>query len=198
MKIEITLLEPMLGTLSGNPEIAKEFIQSKHPNGMQLDELHAETPEAEITKTSTVFPRENGKVFIWDYQIRGFFKEAFGAIIDSEEFTQEQLKMVQLTKYLHKRTVDNQIFVNPRKIFAEFTGETTWCERPLRCMTMQGERISVARSEELPAGTKFHCEIIIRKDSLADYITEALDYGQFKGLGQWRNSGRGRFEWKQI
>lgn len=198
MKIEITLTEPMLGTLAGNPEIAKDFIQSKHPDGIQLDEMHAETPEGEVGKSSTVFNRENGKVFVWDYQIRGFLKEALGALGDSGEFTQEQLKKAQLTKWTHKRTVDNQIFVNPRKVFVEFAGETTWCERPIRVMTMQGERVSVARSEEVPAGAKLACEIIIRKDSLVDYVVEALNYGKFKGLGQWRNSGKGRFEWKQI
>jgi len=26
-------------------------------------------------------------------------------------------------------------------------------------------------------------------------LREWLDYGQFKGIGQWRNSGKGRFEW---
>jgi hypothetical protein len=25
-----------------------------------------------------------------------------------------------------------------------------------------------------------------------------LDYGKWKGLGQWRNSGKGSFEWAEL
>ena len=31
-----------------------------------------------------------------------------------------------------------------------------------------------------------------------DVIEEALDYGAFKGLGQWRNGQNGRFKWQRI
>lgn len=27
---------------------------------------------------------------------------------------------------------------------------------------------------------------------------EWLDYGRFKGMLQWRNSGKGKFEWEEI
>ena len=29
-------------------------------------------------------------------------------------------------------------------------------------------------------------------------VREWLDYGKLRGLGQWRNSGKGRFEWKEV
>jgi hypothetical protein len=167
MKIEITLTEATLGTLAGNPEIAKEFIMSKHPDGIQQDELHAETPEGDLAKACTIFPRENGKPFIWDYQIKGFFKEACIAMIETDTITQEELKAVRLTKYLFKRTIDRKIHENWN---AELSGEICWCERPLRGMTMQGERISMARSEEIPAGSKFSFEIICMNKKLLPYI----------------------------
>lgn len=29
-------------------------------------------------------------------------------------------------------------------------------------------------------------------------VRECLDYGVLRGLGQWRNSGKGRFEWEEV
>jgi hypothetical protein len=29
-------------------------------------------------------------------------------------------------------------------------------------------------------------------------IREWLDYGKLRGLGQWRNSGKGRFSWVEL
>ena len=29
-------------------------------------------------------------------------------------------------------------------------------------------------------------------------VREWLDYGQLRGLGQWRNSGKGRFTWEEL
>lgn len=31
-----------------------------------------------------------------------------------------------------------------------------------------------------------------------DAVREWLDYGMLRGLGQWRNSGKGRFTWEEI
>lgn len=35
-------------------------------------------------------------------------------------------------------------------------------------------------------------------DGDLDLVREWLDYGALKGMGQWRNSGRGRFVWEEI
>ena len=35
-------------------------------------------------------------------------------------------------------------------------------------------------------------------ESLEDVVRECLDYGQLRGLAQWRNSGKGRFAWEEI
>ena len=29
-------------------------------------------------------------------------------------------------------------------------------------------------------------------------VREWLDYGAYSGIGQWRNSGKGRFTWEEI
>lgn len=36
------------------------------------------------------------------------------------------------------------------------------------------------------------------KETAETAIREWLDYGKLRGIGQWRNSGKGRFEWEEI
>jgi hypothetical protein len=68
-------------------------------------------------------------------------------------------------------------------------------------MTPLGERVAIARSEMLPAGTWFRCGMTViqcprEQDRLTEaVIRELLDYGWFKGLLQWRNGGYGRFRY---
>lgn len=35
------------------------------------------------------------------------------------------------------------------------------------------------------------------KETAEDTVREELDYGRLRGIGQWRNSGKGRFEWEE-
>jgi hypothetical protein len=194
MKFKIEFTEPLLGTLSGNKEIAEEFIISKHPDGHCEEESEAVPVEEEIEKASTVFARDNGNLMLWDYQIKGFFKEACEQMIGSGAMTQEELKKFRLTRYLYKKTIDKQIFVLPRKIHLELPkgAKPEYIERPLRGDTIRGERICLARSESVPAGTTFDIEVICLNTKLEKFITQWLKYGALFGLGQWRTSGMGR------
>jgi hypothetical protein len=197
MKIKITLTEEMLGTASANPDIHREYIASKAPDASGIEEeVAAIGAAAALQKAITVFPKENGKPFLWDYQVKGFLKEAVGIMI---ELSPKEIKVgkTKLTKWTHKRIVDNFVFVYPRKIF--FNGEMdAVCTRPLRADTMQGERVSLASSETIKAGATIQCEIELLVPSLDELIRSCLDYGHNKGLGQWRNSGKGRFVWEEI
>ena len=196
MKYEIKFTEPLLGTLSGNKEIAEEFIISKHPDGRSEEESAAVPVDETVEKSSTIFARDNGRIMLWDYQIKGFLKEACEQMISSDTMTKEEQKKFRVTQYLYKRTIDKQIFVMPRKIHLELPkgAKTSFIERPLRGQTMRGERICLARSESVPAGTKFHIEIICLNVKLEKFIPQWLKYGALLGLGQWRSSGMGRFE----
>ena len=187
MKVELTFTEPLLGTLSGDKEIAKEFITSKHPEGEQKDEIDS-LPDT-LEKSSTIFSKENGKPFLWDYQIKGFFKDACSMML-------RVAKEPELKAY--KKIIDGLIFVKPRKIFLQMPSELTWLERPLRGQTAQGERICLARSESAPIGTKIELEIILLKSDLEKYVRNWLDYGALRGLGQWRNASWGRFRWMEM
>lgn len=194
MKVRLTLLEECLGTASNNPEIHSEFIASKAPDAKsRTEEIEAIGVDAEIEKGKTVFSRdEDGTPFLWDYQIRGFFKDACGMLRKVPKTKSSGIKA-------YKKEIDGLIFVQERHIpFTNFDGEVGNCQRPLRAQTAQGERISLANSETIPAGAQLEFTIECLVDSDMEAVREWLDYGKLRGLGQWRNSGKGRFEWEEI
>ena len=189
--IEITFIEPLLATCSGNKEIATDFILSKRPEGAAPDEIEALPDKEAIEKSSTVFMRTaEGKPFLWDYQIKGFLKDAAG-MLNRMVKKEEQLKA-------HKKLIDGLIFVEPRKIPIELSGVITILERPLRAQTAQGERIALARSEAAPIGSKIQIKIVCFDPKLQEPIKLWLNYGMWRGLGQWRNASFGRFTWCEV
>jgi hypothetical protein len=196
--LELTLLEPLLGTASANPELFEEFIASKAPEREKTDEEVEALPdiEEEIQKATTVFPRNaEGEPILWDYQIKGFCKDACGMLWRAKD---RDTASAKLTAY--KKVIDGLLFVYPRKIplILPDGGSLGECQRPLRAQGKKGERVTLARSETAPAGTKIRCEIHVMTDALMAPLEEWLDYGKLRGLGQWRNSGMGRFEWKDL
>ena len=99
----------------------------------------------------------------------------------------------------YKQAIDGMIFVKPREIPYDLHGlKMDYCERPLRAQTPMGERVSIAKSETVPAGSTVEFEFVFLDPNLEKMVRECLDYGVFRGLGQWRNSGKGRFEWEEI
>jgi hypothetical protein len=201
MKIRIVFNEPLLGTLSGNKEIAEEFIASKNPNGIDQEELDAIPFNEDLEKHSTIFARHEGKPMLWDYQIKGFFKEACEAMINTDLFKKEELKKTKLTGWSYKRTIDKLIFVGPRRIMLNLPSgvpELSFCERPAKVDTMKGPRSVLMRSEMTPEGTSMELEITVLNDNLMPFIERWLDYGALFGMGQWRTSGMGRFIWEEL
>ena len=188
-KVRLTFTDEILGTSSGNPELHREFIASKAPDAQKMeDEVAALGVDAVEEKSMTVFPRlADGTPFLYDYQIRGFFKEICGAMKAISGTKSSKIKA-------HKKKIDNTIFVEPREIPLDLHGmKMANCQRPLRASTAQGERIALANSEVCPQGTTCEFDVLCMVDADVDMLEEWLDYGQYKGIGQWRNSGKGRF-----
>ncbi len=204
LKVELEFTEPLLGTLSGDPKVATEFILSKNPDNDSKDEQECLPDEEALEKSSTIFPRTPaGEPLIWDYQIKGFLKSACEAMITSEKYTKEKLQKVRLTWWMHKRTIDKLIFVTPRRILIQLPdgvdpSNLDFLERPLRADTMKGERVCLARSEVVPPGAKVEFVITCLNSKHEKYVREWLDYGQLMGMLQWRSGGMGRFSWKEI
>lgn len=193
MRVRLTFLEEVLGTANAERDIHEKFIASKAPDAPSREqEVEALGIEEVIEKGRTVFPKdENGNPFLWDYQIRGFFKSAAqaGSYMGGAK---------KLAAY--KKKIDLLVFVNERKIPFVLPEGTTLsdCQRPLRAQTAQGERISLADSETVPAGSTVEFTIRVLDDSLMKYVIDWLDYGRYNGIGQWRNSGKGRYTWTEI
>jgi len=223
MKIKLEFTEPVLGSSSANPEVHAEFIASKAKDKAKTkEEIEAVEkaiadivdpegdPEEQLAKAITIFPKDDTGVFMWDYQIRGFFKSAMLILVESGD---EVAKGI--SKWSYKRFVDLLIFPRPRKIYLRnpagqiITEAIKDKQRPLRCETLRGERVALANSQLLDPGTwmEFDVEYIVPSGSTPkntlvkvseDTIRRCLDYGQFVGLGQWRSGGFGRFTWSEI
>ncbi len=200
IKVRITFTEPLLGTAPADPEIHDHFIASKAPDAPSRKEEVAALGVDEATERGkTIFPKmEDGTPYLWDYQLRGHIKEQLGILYKIPDTKTSKDK----SNYQRKKKVDNFIFVEPRKIPLwlpiNLDMSATDCQRPLRASTPLGERIALAHSEEAPIGTYVECTITCMIDKDVEYVKECLDYGRFKGIGQWRNSGKGRYTWELL
>lgn len=193
LHIKLTFTAPVLGTSPANEDIYRDFIGSKAPDAASVeDEVAALGADAVIEKGMTVFPRmEDGRPFFYDYQIKGFFKDSCGGLRKVTGSESSKIKA-------YKKEIDKLIFPQPRQIPIYFEGEMQKCERPIRASTAQGERISLACSEQIPAGATCEFDVVLLSDIHEKALREWLDYGFLSGIGQWRNSGMGRFSWEEI
>ena len=203
IKVKLTFKEPILGTWPANPNVAREFIASKSPDATTVeDEIAALGADAVADKGMTVFPRDpEGRPVFYDYQIKGFFKDSCGMLSRIGGKTETGKKKAvnesgRITAY--KKTIDGLIFVEPRMIPIVFDGEIGDCQRPLRAQTAQGERVSLTNSEEIPAGATCEFTIVLLDESHEKAVLEWMDYGSLRGIGQWRNSGKGRFDYEIV
>jgi len=195
-KVVLELKEPMLGTNPSNKSIWAQHIASKQTKALKKDGWDDAKIKAEIEATiegvkenddlengKTTFMADDKGYFVRDYFIRGFLKEA--ARVKKEFGAMKQLQS-KVSKY---------VFVRPTKIYiAKPDADLLLIERPLRAQTPQGERVAIARSLAVPAGTKLSFELHVLEDVVPKGCIETLlGYGEFQGLGQWRSSGHGSF-----
>lgn len=185
-----TFTEGLLATKPNDEEIHKTFVAAKEREASE-DELTAEQRAlAEVDaleKGKTIFHRDDaGCPIIWDYQIKGFLKEAFKALRRDPKSAAAAVKN-------YKGIIDGSVFVKPRKIRLVLPDGATLgtCQRPLRAQTMQGERVALASSEEAPAGTTMEFSVVTMCPGLGKALDECWAYAQLRFMGAWRNSGKG-------
>lgn len=257
INVHVQFLEEILGTASSDPDIHRRFIASKAQDAPKIEEeVAAIGADAVEERGTTVFPRTpDGRPMYFDYQIKGFFKDACGMLRRVSGYRSKDLRA-------YKKEIDGLIFPAPRmiplnvpdatwttgagatvtvtpvygcdevnvtlvatdrghgpveaRLLADghdtgmvatldagngwshtFHGLRRWwvgeCQRPLRAQTAQGERVALAHSEALPAGTTLDMQVACLVDDDVKYVLEWLQYGAMRGIGQWRNSGKGRF-----
>lgn len=189
-KVTLTFTEPILGTIPKDPEVYAGYIAQK---AALTDEALAEelaTVERVEEKGWTGFHKVNDQPVIYDYVLKGFFKDACSMLRRVPGTKSEKMTA-------HKKIIDGLVFIEPRQIPLVFNGAGMGVlERPLRAQTAQGERVTLARSDTCPAGTtmQFTVEILGGLDEKT--LREWLNYGKKRGLGQWRNGGYGSFTYE--
>lgn len=193
VNVKITFTESVLGTSPTNPNIYTDFIGSKAPDAATVEEeVAALGVDAVAEKGTTVFPRtEDGEPFFYDYQIKGFFKGACGFLWRVPGTISKSMKA-------YKKVIDGNIFVHPRKITIHTDEQIGILQRPLRAQTMQGERVTLASSEEIQPGAWCEFTVTLLNDADEKALQEWLDFGQLNGIGQWRNASHGRFTWEAV
>lgn len=193
--INLTFTEPLLGTANCDPDIHETHVAGKILDAKnRLDLTKAEKTdliaeekallehqaEADLSKQKTIFPKlASGTPILWDYQLRGFFKEAIRCCLENGTVpcTQGETKVCSPSSV--QEAVDRRLFVDRTIPLRDPAGEkwtpdtlnrADWGDlpylvkrtagqvptftRPLRAMTMQGPRVCLATSEILPAGTR--------------------------------------------
>ncbi len=215
--VSLTFIEPLLGSIPKSKEVYAAFIEKKKREALEKrkekleamgvegrdaagtvelaqQEVEAETIQETEERGWTGFHSDEKGLFLYDYSIKGFFKETANVLKDG------------LNEKNVKSKLDNLFFIFPRRVPILLGGGEQALEphgvleRPLRAMTMQGPRVTLARSDYVRAGcgVKFTIKFIespaLKKmDAL---IEECLKYGELKGLGQFRNGSYGRFTYK--
>lgn len=199
LHVKLKFTEPVLGMTPGDSAVYESFIGSKAPDAMKLEEeVAAYGVDDVIEKGMTVFPKlDDGTPFMWDYQIKGFFKDSCGALSrcagKDPETGRKRPRNESAKIRAYKKIIDGVIFVDQRRIPIVTDKPIGLCQRPLRAQTMQGERVALAMSEEIAEGATMEFDVSLLSDEYEAAVREWFEYGRLRGLGQWRNSGKGRF-----
>jgi len=188
-KLSVELISPLLGS-QPSKDVASEYL-AKKAGFDSLPEAELETLPDALDKGTTVFHKDAaGNPILWAYQVKGFLKNG-GQVFNG--------RVTGGIKNLRKK-VGDYVFVTPPQIKllnGKGAPDITYNERPLRAQTPQGERVALARSEQIDAGAHFSCGITVIEDVIGESVLrELLDYGYYQGLGQWRGGGYGQFTYK--
>lgn len=147
--------------------------------------------------------------FYWNYQIRGALKDAWNFLNRADGTECSKLKA-------YRKIVDGCIFVFPRRIGInvadyyldddgvtrrpayDMEGNLHILSRPIRISSPSGERVAIASSEMIPAGSRMKFTIGMTSEKFKPAIIECLNYMSVHGISGWRNSGMGICRWREI
>ena len=199
-KVQLSFKEPLLGTVPKNKDIYTDFIASKAPTPEHGDEEADTVPESDEKGCTGFHLLPDGRPFIYDYMIKGFFKDAcsmLSRVSGKKEEGKERVAKNNSSKLTaFKKMIDGLVFIDPRQIPIELIGDMGVLGRPLRIPSRKGERVALAKSDTVPAGSKIEFTVKILGEVGAPLLEEWLEYGSLRGLGQWRNAGYGSFDYK--
>ncbi len=195
-KVELEFTSPLLGATPKSPEVYAAYVADK---AALTDEVLAEELDTVVRaeeKGWTGFHCLNGQHILYNYVIKGFFKDACGMLRRVKGSASSKIRA-------YKKEIDGLVFIEPRQmrlVLPDGVGpELKVLERPLRGSTPQGDRVALARSDMCPKGTRLAFELTVLGGKIDEAVLQDwLEYGQFRGLGQWRNGGYGRFVYEVM
>lgn len=201
-KFKLTGITQLLGSCPMNKELYSDFIATKAKTDEEKAKANSDVVNVKELdeKGITGFYRDKeGNIILKAYQIKGFFKEAAKALKDD-------IGMASTTS-----RIDNKLFIVEQEIPVMVNGEKIqkvdgYLERSLRCETMQGPRVSLAKSEMIEPGYELEITVRVLPDKKTaksvpldmSVVEQLLEYGEMKGLLQWRNGGYGSFTFEEI
>ena len=229
-KLRITFTERLLGTCPPR-EAYEKYILSKAPvpdDEETREELETVVGGDRNEGICTRFHRDDDGIYLLDYQVKGFLKEAANVLKENLPNARPGMKKkypkvkteaktvdgvteaaqgdnigytVSVSKGIQaaKSKIDNFVFVFPRFIFLQEKADGRFA-RPLRAQTAQGPRVSMVESEYVEAGASIDISIDILPGCEIgwDAVEMMLNYGAYKGIGQFRNGSFGRFKWEWL
>lgn len=196
--VRCKFIEPVLGSNPGSAQVATDYVSKLAPDAKSRKEeveLYGEE-DVEDTLTTKFYQEEidgHKHYYLLTYQVEGFMKAAA-----------EALKRAGLTRVTaFKKTLNQLVFVSgtnsvkpiERKIEIHRPAKTAvkTNQRSLKASTPKGDRTALASSEEIAKGATFEMWVFVLDKQVTDFILSLIEYGEFSGIGQWRNAGYGRF-----
>ena len=196
-KYKISMTEPILGSLPSSKTVYQDYIASKAPEpDVEGEEEIKMLPDRGQQKTTVFLRDDKGLCCLMDYQVMGFVKEAGNTLkkiieceVPSKNGKSKKTGIVNLRSKLAQF-----LYLGPRVIRLNRQPDGVY-ERPVKIVNKEGVRVCLASSEIINPELSFEILIgLLPHEELSwDVIEQILEYGQFKGLGQFRNGGYGRF-----
>jgi hypothetical protein len=193
---EVQSILDKLESITGTPLTPEERAQAIKG---ELESLKQTFKELDLKGTTVFFwNKEKNLPMIGDHMIYGFMKASSEAICRTVE--KARAKILQSPSYTqsiinqHVRCTSRFITFD-RDILRNEDGTPQYLQRSLRAITAQGPRVSLARSEVVPEGAslEFELKVLAGSPLEPEHLQMMFEYGEFTGLGQWRNAGNGMF-----
>ena len=210
LTVRLKGISSLLGSSPSDPDIYKEFIAAKNAKNAEenkafaadADSIPVDEEKVEM-KVTRFFKDKDGDIILKDYQVKGFLKNALNTLKDSVGVVAAASKV---DKYVFVSNLEGGRDIKLMRAGKPIPQEDSIYERPLRAMTMQGPRVTLAASEmvsmeddEDPWYLDVKIEVLFNKGTAkskavtAELIREVMEYGKFSGLLQFRNGGFGKF-----
>ena len=209
-------LEKILDTLE--EIIGKPFTKEERQQAIagELSDLRQTLAEMELKGTTVFFRGSDGMPCIGDHMIKGFLKAAGETLCRAEQSSKKKTKdteesakrpsgflssITSTTQAINQTlTVEEQFISFDKDVTKDEKGNIIYLHRSLRAQTLQGPRVTLVKSEVVPAGSKISFTLKVMKNSpiTEEGLKKLFSVGEIFGIGQWRNAGYGQFKYELI